>query len=532
MTVLNMNIKQPIAAIAFFAFSFQAQAQTVEEGIKMYQYERFESAKKILTPLAAGSSIANYYLGLAQLSTENKSEAKSTFEHYPEDNANLSGLARIAYLNNDITEGNRITTLLASKAGKKAWEPLKLAADAITYTKGGNVQQAIDWYKDAIKRNDNNETRLALGDAYQQIHGGGGEAMNNYEKVTGRDPKNSLAFSKIGALWYAAKNYNLALENYNKAKEADPANPLPYQDLANAYFWTGKYEIARQNIEKYLSLSDKTSEDMTRYANILYLSKDYAGAIKTIQELISKGVNKPGLYGILGFSQYEMKDYANALNNVRIYITKQEADKITPFDLIEYGKILAVNNQSDSADVYFTKAINKDTSSNKSDVYRQIAEGFKAGKDYAKAAVWYDKMIKNSKDIPAIDYFWRGAMYYYSKNYQPAAKAFEEMETKFADQPSATYWRGRVAAAMDEEAKTCEASPFYQKWLEKVGPEYDKKSDLMYAYQYLALCAYNKNDKTTMNTYLDKIATIDANNSFLKQLRDAGAKPAPTKGKK
>ena len=108
--------------------------------------------------------------------------------------------------------------------------------------------------------------------------------------------------------------------------------------------------------------------------------------------------------------------------------------------------------------------------------------------------------------------------------------AFADMETKYADQPSATYWRGRVAAAVDEEAKTCEASAHYTSWLEKVGPDYDKKSDLMYAYQYLALCAYNKNDKANLQKYLDKIEAIEPENSFLKQLKDAISKTSKTNG--
>ena len=99
------------------------------------------------------------------------------------------------------------------------------------------------------------------------------------------------------------------------------------------------------------------------------------------------------------------------------------------------------------------------------------------------------------------------------------------METKFPDQPSATYWRGRTAAAIDNEAKQGIAEPFYTKWLNF--PNYERKSaDLMQAYQYLALYYYNKGDKDNAKKYLDEIEKIDANNSFLKQMRDVMNKPA------
>lgn len=526
-----MKMKQSIVIVAAMALNYNVQAQSLEDGVKMYEYERYESARKVLSPLATTNPTANYYLGLAELALENTNEASAAFARYPEDNENMAGLARVAFLKGNVPEGTRLANVLAAKAKKKEWQPLKLAADAITYSKGGDIQQAINWYKEALKRNDNDATRLSLGDAYQLTQGGGGEAMNNYEKVTARDPKNSLAYSRIGALWYAAKNYSLALENYNKAKEADPSNPLPYRDLANAYFWTGKYDVAKQNIEDFLKRSDRTPEDLINYANILYLSKDYQNAIKTIEDILNNGIKKPGLYGILGFSQYETKDYANALTNVRSYFGMQDPAKITPFDMIQYGKILASNSLADSANYYFNLAISKDTAADKSETYRQIAEGFKAGKEYTKSAEWYDKLIKANPNTAAIDYFWRGAMYYYGKDYTNGAKAFEEMETKYADQPSATYWRGRVAAAVDEEGKTCEAAPHYTKWLDKVGPTYDKKGDLMYAYQYLALCGYNKNDKAQMQEYMNKIELIEPENAFLKQLKEAVKAGSNPKGK-
>ncbi|RYG54080.1 MAG: hypothetical protein EOO01_02550 [Chitinophagaceae bacterium] len=523
-----MNMKHPIVIVASVALSFSAQAQSLEEGVKMYKYERYQTARTMLTPLAATNPNANYYLGLIELNEEKPEAAKAIFSKYPDDVANMSGMARLAFAQKNVAEGNRLAQAVAAKAGKKAWEPLKFAADALNYSEGGNIQQAIDWYKESLKRNDNFDTRIALGDAFQKMPGGGGEAMSNYEHVTGKDPKNSLAFSRIGALWYAAKNYTLALESYQKAKDADPSNPIPFRDLANAYFWVGKYDLSLQNIEKYLELSDKTQEDQVQYLNILYLAKKYPEAIQKAQELIKTGVVKPGFFGIIGYSQLETKDYANALESIRKYFSIQDPSKIKAQDVLRYGRAALSNNLTDSADYYFNKAVAMDTAQNKTEIYRQIAEGFKDAKDYPKAAQWYDKLVKANPETQPLDYFWRGAMHYYAKNYKDATTAFEEMEAKYPDQPSATYWRGRVGAATDEEAKTGAATKPYQQWLEKVGPEYDKKNDLMYAYQYLALYFYNQNDKTNMKVFMDKIEAIDPANSFLKQLKDLMSKPVKT----
>jgi tetratricopeptide (TPR) repeat protein len=515
-----MNTKQSIVIVAAMTLSMGVNAQTLQDGVKMYKYERYESAKKILAPMAAGNPEANYYLGLSEIGLENNEAARTIFNKYPEDAANMAGLARVAYETKNVAEGNRLATAVADKAKKKEWLPLKYAADAINYSDGGNIQQAIDWYKKALERNDNPDLRISLGDAYQKIQGGGGEAMNNYENVTTKDPKNSLAFSRIGALWYAAKNYKLALENYQKAKDADPENPLPYRDLANAYFWVNNFDLALQNIEKYWELSDKSIQDEIQYMNILYKAKKYGPAIERANQLLQKGVRKPGVYGILGYSYLETKDSAKALENARIYFSIQDPKRIFPADYQILAKIMLANGMEDSADFYFEKAVQMDTASDKSQTFRGNAEAFKDAKRYAKSAKWYERLTTTYPSTPAIDYFWAGAMYYYAKNYASAATLFQTMETKYPDQPSATYWRGRVAAAQDEEGKTCAAAVFYESWLAKVGPNYEKKNDQMYAYQYLALCYYNKGDTTKAKEYLDLIEKIDPANSFLKQMRD------------
>ena len=130
-------------------------------------------------------------------------------------------------------KGMQIARDLAAKSKRKEWQAEKYAADAITYTQGGDYQQAVSWYKDVLTKNaDDAGTHIGLGDALRKIPGGGGDAMTNYEAVTEKDAKNSLAFTRIGDLWYEAKNYESALENYGKAKDEDNTNPLPYKSLA------------------------------------------------------------------------------------------------------------------------------------------------------------------------------------------------------------------------------------------------------------------------------------------------------------
>ena len=227
--------------------------QSVQDGIKMYNYEKFQTAERILTPLAAADPLANYYLGLCYIQDGDVAKAIAAFSKYPDDLANISGTVRVAFVNKDVAKGMQMAKDLAGKARKKEWQPQKYAADAITYTQGGDYQQAVTWYKDVLTKNpDDASTHIGLADALRKIPGGGGDAMTNYEAVTEKDAKNSLGFTRIGDLWYEAKNYDNALESYAKAKDADNTNPLPYKSLARAFASSGKYNGTTVTLAKTL----------------------------------------------------------------------------------------------------------------------------------------------------------------------------------------------------------------------------------------------------------------------------------------
>jgi tetratricopeptide (TPR) repeat protein len=525
------------------ALAFNVSAQSVPEGEKMINYGRYQSAQKSLEPLAAKDAKANYYLGIAKLELEDIAGAQATFAKFPDDFYNQAGTARVLFLQNKRDEASKILLAIVDKAKKKDWEKYKVAADAITYTTGGNFNDAITWYKKALEINPTDANILInMGDAYLRTAGGGGEAMTSYESAVEKGNNNSLAYSRIGALWYRAQKYDDALKNYELAKNADPSNPLPYHDLADAYQRAGRYENALTNIEKFLELSDKSIDDQITYANLLFLSKKYPEAQAKIQELIGKGVSKPYLYRLIAYSAFETKDYTKAQENMRLFYSKQDPAKIIPEDYIYSGKIMAalgVQDSSkakmynDSATYYFDKVVTADTSKDKRALYLQIADAFKESKDYAKVGSWYGRIIAENPDASSEDYFYWGYWSFVGKNYAEATKAFQMMRAKYPDEPSGIYWQGRVAAAMDSEAKTGGAVQYYKDWLAVNKEGYVRKpADLMNAYQYLLYYYYNSNNEKDAMEYVNKILEQEPGNEFANQIKDyyANAKAAPKAG--
>ncbi len=531
-------MKQLIVTIAAAAMTITATAQSLEEGMKMYRYERYASAKKILQPLSATDAAANYYYGLSELQLGNADAALNAFVKYPEDYANISGTVRVKFAVEGEAAGMQAAQALADMGKKKDWIQKRYAADAINYSKGGNKQLAVDWYNEVLEKMVTPELLVASGDAYLQVNGGGGQAMTNYEKAVEKDPNNSLAYSRMGKLMYNARNYDKALEHWNKAQEVDPTNPLPYRDMAYAYTYVGKYELAKENMEKYLEYSDKSLADQYTYAEILYQAKYFQEAINKINELRGQGLNKLRSYGILAYSYMELKDSdaaQKALENARIYFGNQKPEEIFTKDYLKQGQIYLMNNLGDSANIAFSKSLSMDTSGNKIEAYREIAESFRSNRDWINAGKWYEKIYADLAEVAtANDYFWGGYSYYLSITtegidtaamLQKADTIFGTMIVKFPEQPSGYYWRGRVNAARDAEGEKCLAAPYFETWL---GLEVEgvKKSDkdLLVAYQYLALCKFRTSVYAEAVKYADLILAIDPNNEFGKQIKELGEK--------
>ncbi len=522
---MKKMIKIALSLFLGLGMCTQLNAQSLDEAIKMYKYNRFETAQKMLEPMAASNPIANYYLGLCALAEDNIEKAKAIFQKYPDDAANNAGIARVLLLENKTPEAMSMLTKVASKAKKKDWKPFQYAADAITYTEGGDPNVAIDWYNKALQVDRKGELLISLGDAYRKIQGGGGNAMNNYEFAEADPQTQSLANYKMGNLWYGAKNYDSALAKYNRSSQQDPQNPLPFKDLANAYYRVGKYKISKENIEKYLELSDKTVDDQIQYANTLYLSKEYPAAITKMQQLIASGEERPYMYRIIGFSQYETKDYENAKKNMDLFFAKQDPKKTIPMDYLYYAKILMTEDaNTEKANEFFKKGVEMDTAKDKTGTMREIAEAYKDANKYLPAAEWYKKITEtNSENVEPLDYWWSGVMYFYGKEYALAEPMLKAMSEKYPQEPSSYYWLARVTVAgKDKDYKNGIATESFNKWLGMINQEDPaKKNDLIKAYTYMAMVAYNNNNKENAKLYCDKLLKLDPQESTATQILKA-----------
>lgn len=513
-------MKKITLLLIIIASVFAAQAQDKEKGISYYNYQKYQSAIQELSPLSEKDDYANYYLGLSYIDMEEFDKAKSIFKRFPEDPANMAGQARILFLEEKDEEAKSMLENVIRKASRRDKRPYLYAADAVTYTDGGDVNKALEWYDYYLEWKKSGNVLIRKGDAYRKQMDGG-KAMTAYQNAAEQGGDASLSCYKQGNLWYASKTYDSALANYNRAAALDPNNPLPYYDLSMAYYRVNRYDEAKKQIEKYLALSDKSPEDKMQYANILYLSQDYDGAIQKMNELLNAGVEKTYMYRVLGYSYQEKGDSANALKNMDIFFKKHPQNKLIPQDYFTYGKILAgIQGREAEAGTYFEKGIASDTATDKVPILREVADAYKSAGDYANAAIWYEK-ITNAPESPSkeiLDYWWAGRSYYQVSNYTKAAEMYTKMVERRPDEPSGHYWLAKVAAAQDPEYTTGAANELFKKYIPMAVGDSNKIDELVNAYTYLAVVAYNQKNYSDAKLYSEKIIALKPENGTAKQI--------------
>jgi tetratricopeptide (TPR) repeat protein len=518
---LNMKIKNSALLLFFVAFSSLAYAQDKAQGMKYYAYKKYASAVKELQPLSGTDAMANYYLGLSYIGLEKLDEAKKTFQKNADDAANMAGLARIMFLENKNEEAMSMLESVAKKTKRRDKDPLMYAADAITYSEGGDVNKAIQWYKEYKEENNTSDLLIKMGDAYRKIQGGGGNAMTAYQNAADLGQNVSLSNYKQGNLWYSAKNYDSALACYERASKIDPENPLPYSDLASAYYQISKYELAKTQIEKYLKYSDNSPDDQIQYGNTLFLAKDYDGAIAKMNELLKSGNGKSYMYRVLGFSHFEKGELTKAKENMDLLFAKHPKNKLVPQDYFTYAKILSKDStQLAKSKEYFQKGIDADTTSDKVELFRKIAKEYIAADDYANGAIWYEKVTQQESDKKEmLDYWWAGRSYFQVSNYAKAGVVYDAMIARSPKEPSGYYWKGRVEAAQDLEFKKGTASELFKQYLSLIDVnDAEKKNEVIRAYTYLALVDYYAKNYKSAADYANKLLALDPTDKTATQI--------------
>jgi len=554
--------------VALLCVANGVMAQSVEDGLKDMYYGKYKSAKETFEKVAAAKpdERAYYYMGIADLSLENKDAAAADFQKglqaIPNSPLLQVGMGRIDLINNNAAAAKQKFEAAATATQGRNGDVARAIADANSSIKGGDHGYALSTMEKLL----NNEGRkkkeqytataadyIELGDAYRVLGGeNGGKAISTYEKALELEPNNAEAIMKQGLVNYNAKLLQEAVNDWTKATNTDPKYAPAFFELFEFYITPKKNQLswdkAAEYLQKYMEVGDPADKLKNEYylAAISFYKKDYDAAINKAKTVLPQvpAEEKGKFTRLLADAYLQKGDSMTAKQTIDEYVKTVGESKLEPNDyklLSEiYGRVKIKDSVQaavvDSlASLYLEKYATLDTTKDV-DHYREVAEKFKSLRDYDRSAEWYGKLTNDFTDEQNTgkiqDYFWKGTMEIYANKPKDADSTFGTFVSKYpAQEALGLYWRGRANMLNDKEAKEGSAVPYFTKFFEVGGESKVKPNLLMYPYQYMMIYYYNKEDKTNLKTWMDKVLSLNPNDPAAKQIQENLASTAKSNAK-
>ncbi|KAA9039140.1 hypothetical protein FW778_09900 [Ginsengibacter hankyongi] len=549
------KMKQLFLLCSLSFFGKTLFAQSIDDGKKFLNYERYNSAQNVFSKLVAANPNdieAAYWLGQTYIKNDENPDtaaAKALYQKTLQANPNapllMVGMGEIALMEGQKEDArNKFEAAISIPKKKELPEILVAVGRANIDTKSGDPVYAIAKLNQAADREKKDaEIQILLGDAYRKMIDGA-NATTSYSNALALDPKNARADFMIGRI-YETQGYGqepIYMKYYNAAIAADPNFAPVYYWLYN-YYYQRDVNKSRDYLNKYIAVADPDSKNCYAEASLLYVSKLYQQAITKSDECIASAGTKvfPNLYGLKAYSYDKMGDSLNAKKYFDEFFTKINPDKIGPNDYATYGKVLLKIPATDSLDkihndslasVYIDKAIALDTvPANKLDYVKSTAESLIASQKYAEAGKWYAKILKLKPDYGKVDLYYAGYNDYRGSDYAGSDSIFGLYTQKYPEDIFGWFMKAHAQEGLDSTGANGLAKPSYEKVIEIADTSADKekvKANEITAYRYMVAYYYNvKHNKDSAIVYNSKILSLDPNDTQA-QTNDKALRALPT----
>ena len=513
-----------------------AQAQTLQEGLRALDFDKYESARNIFTQLTQKEPANGdnwYYLGQSYLNLFKEDSAQWAYNEgmklAPNVAANYVGTGELLIANNKIEEAktqfNKALSFSRGRDGMiKDVKTLRLVATAMVSTDNKVVDEALNHIKNALEiAPQDYDVLIAAGDVYLEMNKGG-DAATQYERAEVVDPKNPKAFTRVAAIWLRVRNAEQTLTDLNKALAIDPNYAPALKLMSELYYKSKKYQLAKDYYAKYLTNSEPSLANQKRFAKILFNSKEYEDALPKILDVIKLEDSDIYMHRLAGYSYYEVgeakKDtsmYRPGVAELELFLSKIAADKVLASDYEYLGKLYSRIPGKDSLAVQnISKAI--EMAPDKIELLKEAGMVYNKIRRFDKSIVCFETYISKTDRILPADYYLLGMASYFGKSLPKADSAFAKLIEVKPDYADGYYWRGNVQASLDTEAKDTIGLSSYNTYISMVEATPEKyKKNLIVSYDYLAKYYIKQEKNTIAKGYLEKIIALDPNNKQAKE---------------
>ncbi|MBS1736828.1 MAG: hypothetical protein JSS98_09550 [Bacteroidetes bacterium] len=535
-------------------------AQSIDEGKKFINYERWESAQGVFNKMIAANPNnieAIYWLGQTYIQNSDNPDTTAALALYQkalQANPNapllMVGVGEVELMQGKTNDARNRFEAAINLTKKRDLDPILLAVGRANIdTKAGDALYAIDKLKDAAEKNKKSaEIMVALGDAYRKMIDGANATLS-YQSALMLDPKDARADFMIGRI-YETQGYgqeSIYMKYYEDAIAADP-NFAPVYYWLYGYYYQRDVNKSREYLNKYIAVADQDSKNCYAEASLLYVSKLYQEAINKADACINgAGQTKPfpNLYGLKAYAYDKLHDSANARKYFEEFFQKVNPEKIGPADYANYARVLLQFPGMDSlAALNMDKAISLDTvPAKKLEYVKDLAKSQWNAKKYQEAGKWYTKLLSLDKNYGKVDLYYAGYSDYLASNYVGADSIFTLYQQKYPDDLFGWYLGARSKEGIDSTGANGLALNDYNKIVEisqGIANKDSIKDKLIPSYRYMVAYYYNiKHDTNKAVEYNNKILEVDpADATALKnkeafeavlKKQNAGGKGAATK---
>lgn len=443
---MKNTLKTLFFALAAMVFTVgYTQAQSVQEGLKNLNAERYTKAGEIFKSLVASAPTADNYfqLGRYYLSTpEYKSNIALAEDAFTKGNAtekkgdpiNQVGLGMVKLANKDFAGAKMIfDEAIKSTKGKDANVYYRVAEAYTMFPDAQDAAEAIMNIDKAleVRKEDNPQFYVVKGQAYL-IKNEGGDAMNALENAARvGSPDMASIYSQMAEVWLRGKNYKEAKEAIDKSIAADQTHAPAYYYLSSFHQTYQRWDEAAKAAEQYLLNSDGDCGAKLRYIKLAFTAKDFDNVLSKLKEIETCN-DDPIVHRLSGISKFELGRPREAVADIKYYIQQAKPEDVYGLDYGFIGRsYLAMDDadQEEANDQKAIEAIEKAVAMNDTtfDYYTELGTYFQDKKDYEKAAQFLEKAIANKKNPNGEDWFRLGILQYQIKDWVKADSSFDKV---------------------------------------------------------------------------------------------------------
>lgn len=181
------------------------------------------------------------------------------------------------------------------------------------YEQVGGYEEAVRFYRKSLELNPRYEKALlSLGNRYQQMGDYKG-ALLMYQQLLHFHPKNAQGYLNMGIIYNALSDVDRSRMFYQKAIDLDPTNAKPYYYLGYLCELAGELKDALNYYEKSIEQDPQQAEAYYNMGNVYAQLGQEAEALASYLKTIAINKNHQNAYVNLSILSFKSRDFAGAI---------------------------------------------------------------------------------------------------------------------------------------------------------------------------------------------------------------------------